>query len=102
MKRALIKKPSKTNMQSGYKKTKTWLIEFEFDDSLQKDVLMGWNSSKNTTKQLKLQFDSLEDAISWCQNNSYEYRVIDQTFKKIKPKNYASNFSKKRKISWTH
>ena len=102
MKRVLIKKPSKTNMQSGYKKTKTWLIEFEFDDSLQKDVLMGWNSSKNTTKQLRLQFDSLEDAISWCQNNSYEYRVDDQTFKKIKPKNYASNFSKKRKISWTH
>tara|TARA_Y200000002_G_scaffold180950_1_gene149298 strand:- start:254 stop:562 length:309 start_codon:yes stop_codon:yes gene_type:complete len=102
MKRVLIKKPSKTNMQSGYKKTKTWLIEFEFDDSLQKDVLMGWNSSKNTTKQLKLQFDSLDDAISWCQNNSYEYRVVDQTFKKIKPKNYASNFSSNRKISWTH
>ena len=79
-------------MQSGYKKTKTWAIEFDFDDSLQKDVLMGWNSSKNTTKQLKLQFDSLEDAISWCQNNSYEYRVDDQSFKKIKPKNYASNF----------
>ena len=40
MKRVLIKKPSKTNMQSGYKKTKTWLIEFEFDDSLQKDILI--------------------------------------------------------------
>ena len=76
-------------MQSGYKKTKSWLIEFEFDTSLQKDILMGWNSSKNTTKQLKLQFDSLEEAVSWCQNNSYEYRVVDQTFKKIKPKNYA-------------
>ena len=37
MKKVLIKKPSKTNMQSGYKKTKTWTIEFDFDDSLQKD-----------------------------------------------------------------
>ena len=89
-------------MQSGYKKTKTWLIEFEFDDSLQKDILMGWNSSKNTTKQLKLQFDSLDDAISWCQNNSYDFRVVDQTFKKIKPKNYASNFLNNRRTSWTH
>ena len=89
-------------MQSGYKKTKSWLIEFEFDTSLQKDILMGWNSSKNTTKQLKLQFDSLEEAVSWCQNNSYEYRVVDQTFKKIKPKNYASNFSSNRKTSLTH
>ena len=89
-------------MQSGYKKTKTWLIEFEYHDSLQKDHQLGGNSSKNTTKQLKLQFDSLEDAVSWCQNNSYEYRVDNQTFKKIKPKNYASNFSSNRKISWTH
>ncbi len=27
-------------MQSGLKKTKLWIIEFEFDPSLQKDVLM--------------------------------------------------------------
>ena len=59
-------------MQSGLKKTKMWIIEFEFDPSLQKDVLMGWNSSKNTTKQLKLNFDNLGDAISWCQKNSYQ------------------------------
>ena len=60
-------------MQSGLKKTKMWIIEFEFDPSLKKDVLMGWNSSKNTTKQLKLNFDSLDDAILWCQKNSYVY-----------------------------
>ena len=73
-------------MQSGLKKTKLWIIEFEFDPSLQKDVLMGWNSSKNTTKQLKLNFDNLDDAILWCQKNSYEYKVVDQTYKQVKPK----------------
>ena len=102
MKKVTIKRPSKTNMQSGLKKTKLWIIEFEFDLSLKKDVLMGWNSSKNTTKQLKLNFDSLDDAISWCQKNSYQYRVVDQTFKSVKPKSYASNFSNTRKTSWTH
>ena len=89
-------------MQSGLKKTKLWIIEFDFDPSLKKDVLMGWNSSKNTTKQLKLNFDNLDDAISWCQKNSYQYRIVDQTYKSIKPKNYASNFSNNRKTSWTH
>ena len=89
-------------MQSGLKKTKMWIIEFEFDPSLKKDVLMGWNSSKNTTKQLKLNFDSLDDAILWCQKNSYKYRVVDQTYKPVKPKSYASNFSNNRKTSWTH
>jgi len=48
MKKALIKKPCKTNMQSGLKKTKFWIVEFQFDSSLKKDVLMGWNSSENT------------------------------------------------------
>ena len=89
-------------MQSGLKKTKLWIIEFDFDRSLQKDVLMGWNSSKETTKQLKLNFDNLEDAILWCQKNSYEYRVIDQTYKQVKPKSDASNCSNNRKTSWTH
>ena len=46
MKKVTIKRPSKTNMQSGLKKTKMWIIEFEFDPSLQKDVLMGWNAQK--------------------------------------------------------
>ncbi len=79
-----------------------WIIEFEFDPSLKKDLLMGWNSSKNTTKQLKLYFDSLDDATLWCQKNSYQYRVVDQTYKPVKPKSYASNFSNNRKTSWTH
>ena len=102
MKKVTIKRPSKTNMQSGLKKTKMWIIEFEFDPSLKKDVLMGWNSSKNTTKQLKLNFDNLDDAILWCQKNSYQYKVIDQSYKQVKPKSYASNFSNNRKTSWTH
>ena len=89
-------------MQSGLRKTKSWIIEFDSDPSLKKDVLMGWNSSKNTTKQLKLNFDNLDDAILWCQKNSYKYKVVDQTYKPIKPKSYASNFSNNRKISWTH
>jgi len=65
-------------------------------------VLMCWNSSSNTLKQLKMNFVSLEDAINWCKQNSYQYIISDQTQKTIKPKNYASNFSNNRKVSWTH
>ena len=58
MKKVFITKPCKTNMQSGYKKTKSWTVEFSFDSSLDKDVLMGWNSSSNTNKQISLNFDN--------------------------------------------
>ena len=89
-------------MQSGLKKTKYWVVEFQFDSSLKKDVLMGWNSSKNTNKQIKLLFSNLEDAKSWCLRNNFSYDVEDQSLKVIKPKNYSSNFSNTRRTSWTH
>ncbi len=89
-------------MQSGLKKTKNWVVEFDFDSSLRKDVLMGWNSSENTNKQIKLDFESLDDAKKWCTQNNYDFRVINEVVKKIKPKSYASNFSSKRRVSWTH
>jgi len=102
MKKALIKKPCKTNMQSGLKKTKSWIVEFQFDSTLKKDVLMGWNSSNNTNKQIKLSFPNLDDAKSWCLKNNLSYEVEDQSFKSLKPKSYSSNFSSARRTSWTH
>ena len=89
-------------MQSGLKKTKSWVVEFQFDPSLKKDVLMGWSSSKNTNKQIKLLFSNLEDAKSWCLRNNFSYVVEDQSLKAITPKNYSSNFSNTRRTSWTH
>ena len=84
MKKVTIKRPSKTNMQSGLKKTKLWIIEFEFDPSLQKDVLMGWNSSKNTTKQLKLNFDNCKDAINAGANYLVMGRPITKSSNPLK------------------
>ena len=89
-------------MQSGLKKTKNWIVEFEFDTSLKKDVLMGWNSSDNTFKQIKLSFHKLEDAKNWCVKNDFEFKIIDQSHKTVKPKSYASNFANNRRNSWTH
>ena len=89
-------------MQSGLKKTKEWIIEFNFDSTLKKDVLMGWNSSNDTKKQLNLSFSILDDAISWCNSNGFAYSVVETLPKKIKPKSYTSNFSNQRRTSWTH
>ena len=102
MNKVLIKKPCKTNMQSGLNKTKNWIIEFPFDTSLKKDVLMGWNSSKNTKKQLSLSFSSLELAKNWCNRNNYDYSIVDEIKRTFKPKSYASNFANNRRRSWTH
>ena len=58
-----IYKPSKTSMQSGFKKTKLWLAEYISEVEKVKDSLMGWNSSLDTKSQIKLFFDTKEQAI---------------------------------------
>ena len=97
-----IYKPSKTAMQSGLGKTKKWLAEYISNGDTIKDNLMGWNSSSDTKSQIKVFFDSKEQAIEWAKNNNYQYFVEEPKVRKVKIKSYASNFDINRKESWTH
>ena len=97
-----IFKPSKTAMQSGNGKTNKWLAEYISDVEIVKDNLMGWNSSYDTSTQIKVYFESKEQAIDWAKKNNYQFIVEEPKTKKIKIKNYESNFAYKRKESWTH
>jgi hypothetical protein len=97
-----IYKPSKTAMQSGLGKTKKWLAEYISNEETIKDNLMGWNSSSDTKSQIKVFFDSKEQAIEWAKNNNYQYFVEEPKVRKFKIKSYASNFDINRKESWTH
>jgi len=97
-----IYKPSKSSMQSGQRNTKKWLAEYISDYEQVKDTLMGWNSSLDTKSQIKVFFETKEQAIEWAKKNNYQYFIEDLKKRKIKPKNYASNFDINRKESWTH
>jgi len=94
--------PAKTSMQSGRGKSKKWLAEYVSNSEKVKDTLMGWNSSLDTKSQIRLFFDTKDQAIEWAKKNNYQYFVQEAKRKKIKPKNYASNFDINRKESWTH
>jgi len=97
-----IYKPSKSSMQSGLGKTKLWLAEYISEKDKTKDSLMGWNSSLDTKEQIKIFFETKEQAIEWAKKNNEQYIVIEPKERKIKPKNYASNFDISRKEPWTH
>ena len=97
-----IYKPSKSSMQSGLGKTKKWLAEYVSEKDKIKDSLMGWNSSLDTKEQIKIFFDTKEQAIEWSKKNNEQFYVIEPKERKIKPKNYASNFDINRKEPWTH
>ena len=97
-----IYKPSKTAMQSGLGKTKQWLAEYKSEVTTTKDTLMGWTSSSDTRSQIKLFFNTKEQAIEWAKKNNYQFYVDEPQKRKIQPKSYAVNFDINRKEPWTH
>ena len=97
-----IYKPAKTAMQSGLGKTKKWLAEYISEVDTVKDSLMGWNSSLDTQSQIKVFFNTKEQAIAWAKKNNYQFYVEKPKVKKIKPKSYSSNFDMNPKEPSTH
>ena len=97
-----IYKPSRSAMQSGTGKSKKWIAEYITETDTSKDYLMGWNSSTDTKTQIKLFFETKEQAIQWAIKNDFQFYVEEPKVKKIKPKSYSSNFDINRKESWTH
>ena len=93
MKKVKIYKPTKTAMQSGMRNTKNWLLEFDtLDTGI--DPLMGWETSKDTMSEVKLEFPSKEQAINYAKKNNIDYYVIEPQKQKLIIKSYADNFLK--------
>jgi len=93
MRKAKIYKPSQTVMQSGKRNTKKWILEF---DTLNTGVnpLMGWESSKDTMSEVKLEFSTKEEAINYVKKNNIDYYIAEPQKQKIIKKSYTDNFLK--------
>ena len=100
--RARIFEPAKSAMQSGWARTKQWLLEYEPEDPLQIDPLMGWTSSSDMRRQLRLEFDSCDEAVAYCKAHGIPYQVFEPHRLAVKPKSYADNFRFDRKEPWSH
>ena len=80
-------------MQSGNKNTKKWLIEFDTLDT-GVNLLMGWESSKDTMSEVKLEFSTKDQAINYARKNNIDYYIIEPQKRKIIKKSYSDNFLK--------
>ena len=100
--RAHIFKPPKTAMQSGRAGTDHWVLEFEPSAPSRPDPLMGWIGSTDTQKQVRLTFETREEAIAYAERNSIPYDIELPRERRVKPKAYADNFRYGRLEMWTH
>ena len=99
---ARIYKPAKTAMQSGFANTKAWVLDFELESPRQVEPLMGWTSSGDMRQQLRLRFDSKEEAVTYCERHGIAYQVFETVPVKRRITSYSDNFSFKRPEAWTH
>jgi hypothetical protein len=99
---ARIYKPAKTAMQSGKAKTKNWVLDFEPSEPKEVEPLMGWTTSGDTRQQVRLHFDTKEEAIAYCERNGVSYQVFDPRTTKRPFISYSDNFAFTRRTPWTH
>ena len=99
---ARIYKPARNAMQSGKGQTKSWVLEFEPEERLTADPLMGWTSSGDMKQQLKLVFDTQQQAVEYALRNGIAYQLATEPAQRANRKTYADNFKWGRKDNWTH
>ena len=90
--RARIYQPAKTAMQSGRAKTHRWVLEYEPATPRRPEPLMGWISSGDTLNQIRLRFETEEEAIAFAQRKGLDYTVERPQERHVTPRNYADNF----------
>ena len=99
---ARIYKPTPSATQSGTAKSRDWVLEFEPASARTNEPLMGWTSSTDTQAQVRLSFDSKEDAVAYADERGVAFRVIEPPERRVIIKAYADNFAYNRKQPWTH
>ena len=86
-----IFKPAKSAMQSGVLNRK-WRIRFGTDETKYKYHLMGWNGSGDMNQELKLSFETKDQAIAFAKEKNWEYSIVEPEVKKVRKKSYSENF----------
>lgn len=99
---ARIYRPSRNAMQSGNAKTERWVLDFAPDQAKGVDPLMGWTSSGDTRQQVKLSFDTKEEAIAFARENGWPFELIEPKEPKRRIVAYSDNFRFNRVGQWTH
>ena len=92
MTRARIFRPAKTAMQSGRGQTHKWVLEYEPATRRVPEALMGWVSAGDTLNEVRVRFDTLDEATAFATRLGLDYTVIEPQPRSTKHKSYADNF----------
>lgn len=89
-------------MQSGTARSREWQLEFEPSEKQVVEPLMGWTSSGDTRRQVRLNFETRDEAVAYAEKHGIPYQVFEPRERKPNIRAYADNFRFDRKGLWTH
>ena len=98
---ARIYLPARSAAQSGKAKDK-WMLEYEPEVPRAIEPLMGWTSSSDMKAQVRLRFDTKEEAIAYAQRNGVAYRIEEPKPAARRILSYSDNFLPNRVVPWSH
>ncbi|MDG4719380.1 MULTISPECIES: ETC complex I subunit [Thalassospira] len=93
-----VYKPAKNAMQSGQAATKHWVMEFEPGAKKVADQLVGWIGSTDTRGQVRMYFETLEEAQAFATKHKLIADIEQPKPRKLQIKSYAENFAFKRVV----
>ena len=89
---ARIIEEQRRTTQSGKARDGRWTLEFERSEAQRPDPLTGWAGSGDTKTQIRLAFESKEDALAYAERQGFEAHVITAPPVKLKLQSYSDNF----------
>jgi len=87
----IIENQRKTT-QSGKAKTGSWTLEFERTEAMRPDPLTGWAGSGDTKTQVRLTFDTKDEALAYATAKGFDVHLVPAPPVKLKIQAYADNF----------
>ena len=99
---ARIYRPAKNVTQSGLGGTKLWRLDYLPESPRSIESLMGWTASSDMKSQIKLTFETREEAVAYAERNAIPYRVEEPQEAKRRLASYSDNFKTNRLTPWTH
>ena len=89
---ARIFRPARSAMQSGKAGTAKWVLEYAPEDRPAADPLMGYTSSADMRRQIRLEFDTSAEAVAYAERNGIPYTLAPDHERAPKKISYADNF----------
>ena len=89
---ARIVEEDRRTTQSGKARSGRWIFTYEREEALRPDPLTGWAGSGDTDTQVRIIFETKDEALAFAKKKGLEAHVVHAAPKTLKLQAYADNF----------